>query len=109
MWFISAVGLSGGIAFHEKTIVLRVQLSGGRFVGNWRFPRKRTHREWRHEEEEPVRQRRRRRVPGRLHMRVRRVWHARVVGQRPADYRRQVRSTRSLAALLQVAAESPGI
>lgn len=41
MWFISAVGLSGGIAFHEKTIVLRVQSLGGRFVGNWRFPRRR--------------------------------------------------------------------
>lgn len=76
MWFISAVGLSDGIAFHEKAIVFVVRPVIGRtfhlrsgipFAGDGNTY------ERRHEEEKPVRQRRRRRVPGGILERVRRV------------------------------------
>lgn len=112
MWFINAVGSSGGIAFHEKAIVFVARPVVGRafhlrlaipFAGD------RSTYERRHEEEKPVRQRRRRRIPGGVRERVRRVRHARVVGQRSADYWRAARPTRSLEALLQVVAESSGV
>lgn len=63
----------------------------------------------RYEEEKPVRQRRCRRVPGGVRLRVRRVRYALLVGQRPADRRGAARPTRPVAALLQVVAQSPGV
>lgn len=112
MWFISAVGSSGGIAFHEKTIVFVARPVSRRAGVSFAIPsqvNRNVRRSDDDEEEKPVRQRRRRRVPGGVRVRVRRVRHARVVGQRSADHRRAARPTRSLAALLQVVTESPGV
>lgn len=69
----------------------------------------REHAERRHEEEEPVRQRWGRRVPGGIRLRVRRVRHSLLVGQRPADRWGAARPTRPVAALLQVATQPPGV
>jgi len=101
---INAVGPSGRIVFYES--VVYAARPGGRLSLS---RSSREHAERRHEEKEPVWQRRNRRVPRRVRLRVRRVRYALLVGQRPTDRRGAARPTWPVAALLQVAAQPPGV
>lgn len=107
MWLLVPWDRQVVIVSHESVVYVAHPGGWTCLVSLSRSSRK--HAERRHEEEEPVRQHWRRRVPGGIRLRVRRVRYSLLVGQRPADCRGTARPTRSVAALLQVAAQPSGV